>query len=145
MTEDDLPELITQRLAARLLGVSAQRVEQLVDSGKLRSRNRLVFTASVRERLASPPEPTPRKRVGETWKERRFREVRTRQRKEQEAARIEAGSRELLTYDEACKLLNVSRRTLRRLLEGGFIERVTIDPVTRRVPIESVERFNNFL
>lgn len=59
--QGDHPDLITQKTAAELLGVSKGRVSQLVKSGQLESCGRLVYRASVEARLESEP------KAGRPW------------------------------------------------------------------------------
>lgn len=147
MSDDDWPELMSSAMAAVRLGVSRQRVTQLAQKGVLERVNGKITAESVRRRLANPPS-TSRKRnpasVG-TWKSRRQARLLTARRQRFEAARIAAGSEQLLSYEEVCERLSVTRRQLRNLLERGDLERVMIDSNYAAVPVESVSRYLNFL
>lgn len=142
------------RMAARRLGVSPQRVCQLVQEGALERvsgtrGNPKVTAESVRRRLAAPPRRGVRNppSVG-TWKTRRSARMVTEARQRLEAARAEAGSRELLTYEQVCERLHIDPRRIRGMVEHGELQRVTVDRNTRRVTVESVELLearNNFL
>jgi hypothetical protein len=156
MTDDGWPELMSGAMAAQRLGVSTQRVSQMVQEGVLEraldKKGRLKITAeSVRRRLANPPRnPWARNpaSVGTADSRRHARRV-TETRRREEAARIEAGSRQLLTYAEVRERLGVTApRALRRLFETGQLERIMLNPNHGRVPVESVELFEarrNFL
>lgn len=146
---DEWPEVMTGRMAAKILGVSTQRVAQLAKRGKLdyspRGDRRGITAASVRARLAENPSRTRKKPPEDTWKGRR--QIRLSAAREQriEQARVACGSRQLLTYAEAMVRLNVTRRSLRMMLADGRIARVDVFGNLKRVTVESVEWFNSAL
>lgn len=139
---DVWPERMQGVMAARRLGISPQRVSQLVASGKLDREDGKITADSVRRYMATREQEAAAE--APNWKARRTERTRQKMLKREAEVREQIGSQRLLTYDEAAQMLDVSSRTLRRILAAGDLVRVELDHNHMRVTWESLQSYINF-